>query len=231
MGLALFDFQEQALTLDLKSSFFYAEDIFSILKNKISWPQIFRHWYAASFFMRYNFKDPLKHEIKCEGKFIQCSYPKRIFLPMFPLISPLKKEKVKVHFIKFEKNTGEIHVSGTFDSRFHINLDITGSRIALERLQSLNSFIPFNQSGTAEIKVKVEGSIFSPRLHGEVNLSETALYTYPVKASKLKISLDKKGLLLSGRIMEEIQLKRFYWPFDESKSFYVRGKFLKLGFY
>lgn len=222
-GLALFDFQEQALTLDLKSSFFYVEDIFSILKKKVIWPQTSGTG-AASFFMKYNFKDPLKHEMKLNGNLFNT----RIHREFFPNISidiSSKKGKGQVHSIKFEKNAGEVHVSGTFNSRFHINLDIKGSRIALERLQVLNSFIPFNQSGITEFKMKAEGPLSSPRLYGEVNLSETALYTYPVKSSKLQIALDKKGLLLSGRIMEKLQLKRLYWPFNKRKPIRLQGSF------
>lgn len=227
-GLVLFDFQENALTLDLESSFFYVEDVLSILKHKISWPPSSGTG-TTSFFMRYHFKDPLKHEIKVTGNLFNTRIQKE-FSPSISFDISSKKGKGKVHFIKFKKNAGEVYISGTFDSRFHIDLDIIGSRIALERLQSLSSFIPFNQSGIAEIKMKAKGPISNPRLYGEVGLYETALYTYPVKASKLQVALDKKGLLLSGRIMEEIQLKRLYWPFDKNKPLDLQGSFLNWDF-
>ena len=222
-GLALFNFREQALTLDLKSSFFYVEDVLSVLKQKVLWPPSSGTG-TASFFMKYHFKDPLKHEIKLTGNLFNARIQKEFF-PSISIDISSKKGKGQVHFIKFKKNAGEFSISGTFDSRFHINLDIIGSRIALERLQSLSSFIPFNQSGIAEVNMKAEGPLFNPRLYGEVNLSQTALYTYPVKDSKLQVSLDKRGLLMSGRIMEEVRLKHLYWPFDKNKSMDLQGSF------
>ena len=214
--------------MDLKSSFFYVEDVLSILKKKILWPSSSGTG-TASFFMKYHFKDPLKHEINLTGNLFNTRIQKEFFPSISTDISS-KRGKGRVRFIKLKKNASEVHISGTFDSRFHINLDIVGSRIALERLQSLSSFVPFNQSGIAEVKMKAEGPLSSPRLSGEVNLSETALYTYPVEDSNLRISLDRKGVLISGRIMEEIKLKHLYWPFDKDKSLSLQGSLLNWDF-
>ena len=73
--------------------------------------------------------------------------------------------------------------------------------------------------------MKAKGSLDDPLITGDVQLAETALYTYPVKDSKLKVAINKRGLSLSGHIMEEIHLERFYWPFDGKNTTRLKGHF------
>ena len=223
-GSALFDFEKEFLTLDLSSPFFYTEELLFILKKKKAWPFQTSGTGAVTFFLNYHFKNPLKNEIKLSGNLFNTRIQKEFFPNISFDISSLNG-KGHVHFIKLKKNAGEVDISGHFDSRFDIHLDINGSHLALERMQSLSALLPFNQSGVVNFQLKAEGPLTASSLKGDIQLSETALYTYPVKDSKLKIAVDKAGLSLSGHIMEEIYLKRFNWPFSKKSSVYLKGDF------
>ena len=228
-GSALFDFEKEFLTLDLSSPFFYTEELLFILKKKNVWPLQTSGTGTTSFFLKYHFKDPLKNEIKLKGNLFNTRFQKEFFPNISFDISSLNG-KGHVHFIKLKKNAGEVDISGTFDSRFDIHLDINGSHLALERMQSISALLPFNQSGVVNFKLKAEGPLAAPSLKGDIQLSETALYTYPVKDSKLKIAVNKAGFSLSGHIMEEIHLKQFSWPFSKKGSVYLKGDFLNWDF-
>ena len=223
-GSLLFDFAEKALTLNIQSSFFLTEDALAVLKNKIPFPLKISGAGEAALFLKHSFNNPLQRILRLKGVLFNARLQGEFFSDISFDLSSEKGEGL-LRFIKFRKPEGKIALSGSFDSRFHLDLDIQGSDLALESLQVLNRLIPFNQSGTLNFKMKMTGPLSDPKAEGELHLSQTALYTYPAKDSRLKARLSKRRLFLEGRLMEDIHLKRLVWPFHKDQPLRLQGRF------
>lgn len=228
-GFASFDLENNSLTLDINSPFFYTEELLSVFKKRFSWPFQTLGTGSGSFFMKHYFEDSKKNKLLLKGHLFNTVVQKEFF-PNIVFDISSSEGKGLVRSLRLEKNKGDIQISGDFDSRFHVQLDIKGSRLALERSQTLASLFPFNQSGILNFNLKAEGPLSNLQTKGDILISETALYTYSVKDSNLKIAIDKKGFTLQGSVMKEIHLKKLRWPFNKNKPIYLKGYFIDWDF-
>ena len=51
-----------------------------------------------------------------------------------------------------------------------------------------------------------------------------------MKNSQFLIDIDKKGIQLSGNLMNEFSISRFLYPFSKKKPIYIKGQFYALNF-
>ena len=221
------DFKEKKLILKSEFPFFDIEDFAEAIQENVSWPVKLKGTGTVSFFISFPWSFPEHKEFQLKGNLFNIFIGKDFFQQaVFDLA--LQGQKGLVRSLFFKKGQGFIKGKGTFDSRDSLNLDVVGKNLSLERLEWLNDILPFNQSGDVNFNMKITGTAGTPKLKGDVSISNMFFYSYPVKNSNLKFRIDKSALFFSGNIMDEINIERFVYPFSENPHLEIKGRFVDL---
>ena len=223
------DFKKENLVLKMESSFFAIEDLLDFAKESVSWPFSLKGAGAIRFFMNFPWSQPEQKEFQVKADLFDVSANKDIFQQVtFDFGLTNKKGAVRSLFLK--KGQGSILGSGVFDENFSLDLNIAGQNLSLERWEQLNKLLPFNQSGDVNFNMKITGAFEDPRARADISISNMFFYSYPVKDSRLQLNIDKKALLLSGHITDEIHIDRLVYPFSKKEEPSVSGRLADLDF-
>ena len=223
------DFNKENLALKLKSPFFDIEDFLRAVRQNISWPVSFKGTGAVSFFLNLPWSVPEKKAFQLKGDFFNMAMDRDVF-QQATLDFGIQNGKGIVRTLLFKKDQGLIRGTGFFDSSYSLNLDVTGQKLSLERLEWLNEILPFNQSGDVRFNMKVTGKPNRPKISSDVSISNMFFYSYPVNDSKIQLKVDETALSFSGHIMDKIHINRFVYPFSEKLKIEVTGRFAGLDF-
>ena len=166
-----------------------------------------------------------KHpEFSLKGNLFSASIKEETFQRIsFDISSANGKGLVKS--LTAKKGNGMIEGSGSFDSRFHLDLDFKGDGLYLEQIETLNSALPLNQSGIASLRLKVTGPLSRPRAAGRLAVTDSFLYTYPVRDTKLKADIDGDRFSLSGDLMGAVSVSGISGSFSGKGPFAFQGSF------
>ncbi len=228
-GEGVIDFRQKELVLNWKSSFFDIEDLMDSVQENISWPISFKGTGAGTFFIRYPWALPEKKEFHLKGDLFNVSVNKDLFQQATFNFS-LQNDQGVIRSLLLKKGQGYLKGSGFFDSQYALNLKVKGQDLSLERLEWLNSIVPFNQSGDVNFDMKITGTLARPKIHSDIFISNMFFYSYPVKDSHIKMKLDAKALSLSGPVMDEIFIDQFIYPFSKKALIKARGRLANLDF-
>ena len=98
----------------------------------------------------------------------------------------------------------------------------------MENFNFLNSLFSFNQTGDVKGKLKMTGLINNPEVKGELFISNTFLYSYPIKDTQMKVKMNQTGFSLTGDVAEDIRLDEFFYPFQKNRTMKLKGYFNNL---
>ena len=217
------DFNKKTLNVFLDSKFFSIKDFIKAL-NKPHFPVDLKGSGTASFFLYWPWDQVEKKEFQLTGDFFNVIINKDFFSQSTFDFS-FKNQKGFVHSLLFRKGQGLIEGSGSFDENYQLNLEMTGQKLPLESIELLNHILPFNQSGDINFNAEIKGSLNDPNIKGKAVISNTFLYSYPVKDSLLNLKINKSGLSFSGNIIDEITIDQFVYPFSNQSKLKIKGWF------
>ena len=212
------DFKNKILNLKINSPFVDLKSLATAFKDKIKTPVKLKGTGNLSFLINYPWEEELTHakqlqkKIELKADFFNVSIDKDFFQQVVLDIG-LKNNEGIVRSLLFKRRQGFIKGSGVFDNDYVLNLDVLGQNLSLERLEWLNNILPFNQSGDVNFKMKVAGLVTDPIITSQVFISNMFFYSYPVENSNIKLNISKQALSFSGRLMNEIVIDQFIYPF------------------
>ena len=223
------DFEKEQLVLNLTSPFLDMENLLEAVQTNDFYLGQFKGTGTVSFFMNFPWSSPEKKEFQLKGDFFNVSIDKDFFQQV-TLDFGLKNNKGVVRSLFFKKGQGFIKSSGVFDHSYLLNLDVVGQNLSLERLEWLNQKLPFNQSGDVNFNMKIKGPLNDPQIVSDVSVSNMFIYSYPVDNSSIQLEINKNALSFSGRIMDEINIDQFIYPFSNKSKIEITGQFTGLDF-
>ena len=125
----------------------------------------------------------------------------------------------------FRKGQGLIEGSGFFNKSYELDLVMTGRQLSLESMEFLNNILSLNQSGDITFDLQISGNLSKPSITGSAQLSNTFFYSYPAKDSKLQLKINKDFFSFSGRLIDEIEIENFSYPFSKKSNLKIKGRF------
>ena len=221
-GNASVYFKKQKIKIRSQSSFFDIKDLKQILGKNISkWNLAFSGTGSGQLSLTFNKNQ--QPDFKVKGHLFNAQIDKEFFKTIDFDIS-FEKSKGLIQKLFLKKGKGWIDGKGTFDPKFELDVNLTGSHLPLEGIHFLNSQFPFNQSGEVSFSGKVKGPLNNPEFKGKAQILNTVFYTYPVNKSSLDFSIDKTKLSLSGHLMNALYIDKFSYNFKKSDSLYIKGR-------
>ena len=222
-GTLILDLKKNQIQTYIQSSFVSVQDIIKATKNNIKWPFSISGTGEGSLSLTSPLSNFKEKDFTLKANLFNSLIENEIFKTITLNISAVKGQGV-VSALDFQKSTGKIKVTGTFDKNLNLNLTCVGSDIPLERIQNLNHFLPFQQSGIVHFNMNLLGSLYKPKVQLNVSVTKSNLYTYPVKNSQFRIDIDQKNLRLSGNLMKEFYISKLSYPFEKDKPISIKGK-------
>ncbi len=221
-GYCSIDFNKKESIVKGTFSFIDIQDIKQAIEANIKWPLDIKGTGTAAFFIKkpWNSKKNLSFDLS--GNFFNTHIQKEIFQRVDFDISS-KEGQGLLKNLSLTKGSGLITASGDFNKNF--NLTVKGTNLSIESSNLLTSFLPFKQSGFLNFNMKILGALKNPKGVGEFSVSDAFLYTFSVEDTKAKISINKKGLTLSGNIINKFLIKKFYYPFSKQEPIFIHGDF------
>ena len=223
------DFKKKEFILKLESPFFDIEDFLEMTEEKVSPPVSFKGTGTVSFFIKYPWSSAKKKEFQLSGDLFNVSVD-RDFFQQTSFDFGMKNSQGFVRSLFFRKGQGFIKGAGSFDDNHSLDLNIIGQSLSLERLEWLNSILPFHQSGDVDFSMKITGTPEDPKINSDVLISKMFFYSYPVNDSNINFKMDKKAFSFSGNIMDEINIEKFTYPFSKNSKILAIGQFSDLDF-
>lgn len=223
------DFENDQLAVKMTASFFDIENFVEAAEDRFSLPVQLKGTGTASFSMIFPWSAPDSRQFQLKADLFNVLIDQDSFQQV-TLDFGIQNQKGLVRSLLFKKGQGFIQGGGVFDNSYSMDLDVTGQNLSLERLEKLNKILPFNQSGDIDFSMKITGAPWNPLIQGDVQISDMFVYSYPVRDSRLKLSIDKKALSFSGRIMEGIHIDKFIYPISGKSKASASGKFNDLDF-
>ncbi|MCZ0932017.1 MAG: translocation/assembly module TamB domain-containing protein, partial [Oligoflexia bacterium] len=223
------DFSKEELNVQLASNFFDIQDLLKAVKNKITFPVDFKGSGAISFFIHWPWKQNNKREFQLQGDFFNV-FIGPDFFSQSTFDIRFKNQQGVVQSLLFRKGAGLIEGAGFFDENYKLSLTMNGQKLSLESMEFLNDILPLNQAGDISFNLDLQGALNNPNITGSAFLSNTFLYSYPVKDSRLELKINKNSFSFSGNIIDEIKIDQFIYPFSKRSNFKIKGRFNNLDF-
>ena len=221
------DFSKKNLNLELESGFFSLKDFSQAIKQKQPLPFELKGTGALSAVINYPWEQPENKNFFLSGSFFNIFVDKDFF-KQSDFQFDLKNQKGQAEFFMEKENQALLKGKGRFNHNYQCDIDLNITNIPLESIQFANFLFPFNQVGDVNAQLKMTGFLNDPQIKGDVSISNTFLYSYSVKDTALKLSLNKKALSFSGRIMDQIQLEEFSYWFSKKPKTRIKGNFENL---
>ncbi|MCY4321949.1 MAG: translocation/assembly module TamB domain-containing protein [Bdellovibrionaceae bacterium] len=218
------DFNKEDIKLKLDSDFFSLQDFLRSVKNKLTSPVVIKGSGSVSVFLYFSWKNKYKKEFQIKGDFFNALIAQDFFTQSTFDIT-FKNKKGIVKSLLFKKGQGLIEGSGTFDEKYKLDLTMNGKKLSLESIEFLNKALPLNQSGDINFNLDIKGTLKKPLITGSAVLSNTFLYSYPIKNSEINLKITKDFFSFSGNIMDEIRIDQFSYPFSKNSNFKIKGIF------
>ena len=223
----MIDFNKKESIVRADFSFVDTQDIKESIEPNIKWPLNIKGTGTGSLFIKIPWNPKKKISFTLSGNLFNAYIQKELFQNIGFDISSQEGEGL-INNLFFKKNSGLILATGSFNKNFNLNL--TGSNIPIESLNFLTTLLPFEQSGLLTLNMEILGPLRDPKGVGSFSLSDTLLYAFPVNDTKAKIAINKKGVTLSGDIMNEFLIEKFYYPFSNKESIEIKGIFSNFDF-
>ena len=221
------DFDKKEVSVQMSSSLLKLNDFFNVLQDRIQIPFNTEGTGTVDLSFRQSWDNAEDKEFDIKGNFFNLQVNQDFFKQAhFEL--DLKNNKGRVKDFSLKKISAELKARGVFDNRYNLNIDLDLDKFRLENFNFLNSLFPFHQTGDMKGKLKMTGLFHRPEVVGDLFISNTFLYSYPIKDFALKIRMDQKGFFLTGGVSEEIRLDEFFYPFQKNQSLRLKGDFNKL---
>ena len=225
----IIDFKNEKSDLDVNLSFFNILDIKEALEKKLKLPEDIKGTGEASFSLTNYWKDYKKNSFSLKGNLFNASINNELFQSIdFDVL--LFGKKGIINNLLLKKESGKVSIFGNFDNKFKLDLNLNGTNLSLTSLNFFNQLFPFNQSGILNFNLGVKGSLQNPKAEGDISITKSQLYTYPINDTNAKIKIDRKGFLISGNIMNKLSIKKLYYPFAKSKNIEIQGDLIGLDF-
>ena len=228
-GNGKLDFSQSSLIVNLKSNFSDIQDINNVFEKKFKMPFDLKGTGSFSLSVYYPWKNPQDKRFDLNSEFFNV-FVNKDFFQQAKIKMELKDNEGLLHSLFFQKGLGTIQGSGKFTSSYDLDLDLEAKKLSLEELEVLNDFLSLNQVGDMSFSMKLKGPILSPEAFAKVSLSNNYLYLYPVKDSEISMRINSKQAFLSGNIMEEIEIKKFVYPFSGQGKIEMEGEFKDFDF-
>lgn len=223
------DFNKKNLNLKLSSDFFDFTDFLKTVKAYVQLPFSLSGSGSIAFSMDYPWENPEARGFDLKGNFFNVVIEKDFFKQAEFHLS-LKNKKGFVHSLSLRRSKGLLKSSGFFDTNHSLNLDILIQKIPLEGFSLLNRLFPFNQVGLIDGNIKVVGALNNPKAEGELVVSNTFIYSYPVGDSKLKVKINKDLFSFSGKVIDKIQMDHFSYMFSQKQKIKLKGNVFDFDF-
>ena len=230
-GSVITDFNEKKFEIKVTSPFFDIQNLKTILGAN---DDILSHFKMSGtgegkFEMILPFSKKESKNFHLTGHLFNAQIDKDFF-PGIDFDIIFQNNSGNIRSLVFRKGKGSISGKGKFDQDFNLNIDLTGTNIPLERLEFLNSFLLFNQSGIFNFSGRLTGPILNPEFKGFGEITKAVFYTYPVDNSQLNITVSRNHFSLSGNLMNELLLEELSYKFQEQSSLYIKTKLYKWDF-
>ena len=222
-GDVVLDLRKKEVQTEIEFSFVDVQDIIESTKKKIKWPFSISGTGEGSLSLKSSFSNFKQKDFRLKGNLFNSFIEQEGFKVISFDVSALKGAGT-VSLLQFQKEKGKIDTQGTFDKNLRLDLKLKGYDIPLERIQTLNRFLPLRQSGIVRFNIDLKGSLYQPEAQIKTTITEANLYTYPIKNSKFLVNINKKGIQLSGNLMNELSITRFFYPFSKKKPVFIKGQ-------
>ena len=223
------DFNKEELKARLDSNFFDIQDFLKTVEKKVTLPVNLKGSGSLSFFVLFSWGQSFQREFHLKGDFFNILVGQDFFSQSTFDISFKNKAGI-IRSLLFRKGQGLIEGSGSFDENYELNMAVNGQNLPLESIDFLNEALPLNQSGDISFNLDIKGPVNNPNITGSALLSNTFLYSYPVKDSSLKFKINKRFFSFSGKIIDKIQIDQFSYPFSKKSNFKIKGHFYNFDF-
>ena len=218
-GNAAVDFTEEKAEMKIKSSFLDIQDLKAVLGGA---PLIrdlkIKGTGEGVFEMALPFSKRRTRDFRLTGHLFNTQIDKEFF-PGIDFDISFQEGAGIVRSLVFRKSKGSLSGQGRFDEEFNLDVDLKGTGIPLERIEFLNTLLPFSQSGVVNFSGKLKGSVLNPEFQGSGEIINAVFYTYPADNSRLNIILKEKKLFLSGNLMNELLLEELSYDFQKKNPF------------
>ena len=221
------DFSKEELNLELNSNLFQVNDFFYAVKDRFQAPFDLEGTGTIQASFRQSWNNPEDKEFDFKGNIFNIKIDQDFFKQSHFHFS-FKDNQGELKELSLKKIEAELKGSGVFDKDYSLNVNFELDKFRLENFNFLNSLFPFNQTGDIKGKLKMTGSLKNPEVIGELFISNTFLYSYPVKDTQLKLKMNKAGLSMAGTLVEEIRLSELSYPFEKNQNMKLKGYFKNL---
>ena len=228
-GNVVVDFTEEKAEMKISSSFFDIQDLKTVLGAGAAGGLKIKGTGEGIFETALPFSKKQTRDFRLAGHLFNAQIDKEFF-PGIDFDISFQKGVGNVRSLVFRKGKGSLSGAGRFDRDFNLDVNLKGAGIPLERIEFLNSLLPFSQSGLVNFSGKLKGAVSNPEFQGGGEITNAVFYTYPADNSRLNIVLKDKKLFLSGNLMNELLLEELSYDFQKKKSLYIRTKLHKWDF-
>jgi len=226
-GSYVIDTKNKESRMQVHFSFIDIQDIKEATQPNIKWPFLIKGTGTGSLSLTYPWHSKNQISFELKGDLFHTHIQKEHFKHINLYVSSQKGKKF-IHQLSLRKGTGLIFIKG--DVTKNLNLNLTSQNLPLESLNFLNHLLPFKQSGLLDLDLMISGSVDNPKVSGDIHLSKSFLYTFPLDNTRVTIEMNKKGLLISGNLMNQFLIKRFYYPFTKNTALHIKGTLLNFDF-
>lgn len=221
------DFNKKELSVQLSSSLFQVNDFFYAVKDRFQAPFHLEGTGTVDMSFRQSWENPEDKEFDLKGDIFNIQIDQDFFKQMH-FDFTFKNNQGRVKDFSLKKISAELKANGVFDSKYDLNVSLELDKLRLENFNFLNSLFAFNQTGDVKGKLKMTGLINNPEVKGELFISNTFLYSYPIKDTQMKVKLNQTGFSLTGDAAEDIRLDEFFYPFQKNRTMKLKGYFNNL---
>ena len=218
------DFNTRMLDIQLDSNLFQLNDFMRAVKNHFSLPFNLEGTGTLAFSFRQSLNNPIDKSFDLKGNIFNVKIDNDFFKQSHFHFA-FKEGQGQVLDFSLKKISAELIGQGFFDKDYNLNVNLGLNNVRLENFNFLNSIVPFNQTGDMTGKLKLTGPLQEFQVKGDLFVSNTFLYSYPIKKSKLEMILNAKGVSLSGNIGSGVYLTELFYSFEKDKKMNLKGQF------
>lgn len=218
------DFNKSELSLQLSSNLFQMADLLYAVKDRFQLPFDLEGTGTVELSFRQSWNSPEDKEFDLKGDIFNIKINQDFFKQArFHLAFKDNQGELKDFALK--KIEAELKAKGFFDKAYNLNVDLELDKFRMESFNFLNFLLPFNQIGDIKGKLKLTGPLKNPEVKGPLFISNTFLYSYPVKDSKLEIKINLDGFSMTGNLAEDIRLDEVSYSFRKNQKIKLKGWF------
>ena len=221
------DFNKNDFSIQLSSDLFQLNDFLDVIKNHLQIPFDVEGTGTLQLAFHQSWDNPDDKEFDLKGNIFNIKIDQDFFKQAHFDIN-FKDKQGRLKDFSLKKIEAELKGKGVFDINYNLDIDLNLDKFRLESFNFLNVAMPFNQTGDLKGQLKMTGFVQNPEVKGRLFISNTFLYSYPVKNSQLEVKINKTGLFVSGNLAQELHLNEFYYSFEKKLKMKLKGYFNKL---